>query len=425
MPKASVHSMGCKVSQYDGAKLMDALGSFGFSPCDDGLPDLFVLNACAVTQRAESEALRLLRRVRRENPKASVLVMGCLATHLGQRLVREGLADFLSPAGSDIPSVLGRLPGAVPAPGGDPPPFPSQHRSRAFLKAQDGCDAGCAYCVIPGLRGRPKSVPLARILEGVRHYQDQGFHELVLTGIHLGSWGSDLSPRTDLPGLLAGLEREFSPDPRTFRLRLSSVEPREADALLGLFQRFPFLAPHLHIPLQSGSDRILSSMGRPYVSSYYERLVRSFVEMDPGMSIGADVMAGFPGETESDFLESLDFVRRLPLSYLHVFSFSARPGARASGFAGQVPPKIRRERAMAFRALDEIKRESFREAQYGKPSLLLVESSPHVPSGRPKGITGNYLRALLPRGAPATPGGLLPVTFLPPENAYGVPEARP
>ncbi|MDR2198483.1 MAG: MiaB/RimO family radical SAM methylthiotransferase [Deltaproteobacteria bacterium] len=435
MPNAAVICTGCKVSQFDALALSEALRGAGFSLDPAKAPDLAVLNLCAVTKAAERDAYRLLRKIRREHPGAKVAVLGCLAVHAGDGILERGLAD-LALARPDILRMKGLLerPESSPASrrggsgtesaadaeieiaaeverraaeGGDSLPlYPRQTRSRAFFKIQDGCSMSCAFCVVPRLRGPGRGLPLIRVLEGLKSYRERGFQEIVLTGIHLGSWGR--GEGGDLSSLLAAVEKELRPRPESFRLRLSSLEPREAKGLLGDFDRYPWLARHLHIPLQSGSGKILRAMNRPYGVEFYRELALSLRERYPDMSLGTDLVAGFPGETEEDFQATLSLLRSLSLSYHHVFPFSERPGTLAFFMEPKIAPEVKKARAGILKAADFRKRSAFLASQAGKKALILAEGRREEKSGLERGLTGNYVKVLIRGPAPLRKGVLYP-----------------
>jgi threonylcarbamoyladenosine tRNA methylthiotransferase MtaB len=298
---------------------------------------------------------------------------------------------------------------------------PLSERTRAFYKIQDGCSAGCAYCAVPRARGPSRSLELDQVLTGLRSYLGRGLAEVVLCGIHLGRWGWDLAPPLKLAELLHILDGELELNAEIFRLRLSSLEPLEADdELLAAFEMYDWLAPHFHLPLQSGSDRVLELMGRPYRRADFRRLTEKLNRAWPLASIGTDVMAGFPGETEADFQATLELLADLPLSYFHIFPYSPRPGTAAAARPGQVPEHLKRRRTAELKKADQEARRNFARRNWGTAQSGLVENRPHSASGRLKVLTGNYLTALLPPGLKIHPGRLVPVTLAPPDNQWGL-----
>jgi threonylcarbamoyladenosine tRNA methylthiotransferase MtaB len=292
------------------------------------------------------------------------------------------------------------------------------------LKIQDGCSLKCSYCVIPSIRGRSRSLDRQGVVDALAEYRKAGFQEIVLTGVNLGSWGLGLSPGDSLGGLLEFVDERLRPDPSSFRVRLSSIEPVYAAGILDLFGRLPWLARHLHLPLQSGSDRVLKLMKRPYTSLDYARLAFYIKGRMPDLSLGTDILVGFPGETEVDFIEGHEFTKALPFDYLHIFPFSPREGSKAFGLE-RVGPRAVKDRAMAYKALDRSMRARFQKKAVGTDALVLAETSDYKKSGRAKGLTGNYLKALLPEGFRAEPRRLFKARLEKSGNPFGFLEAIP
>jgi len=279
---------------------------------------------------------------------------------------------------------------------------------------------------VPRARGPSRSLELEAVLAGLRSYLERGLAEVVLCGIHLGIWGRDLEAPYTLAELLHILAGELELDGASFRLRLSSLEPLEADdELLAAFEMYDWLAPHFHLPLQSGSDRVLELMGRPYGAADFRRLVEKLNRAWPLAAVGTDVMAGFPGETEADFQATLDLLGSLSISYFHIFPYSPRPGTPAAARPGQVPEHIKRRRTVALKKADQLARREFARRNFGVVQSGLVENKPHPASGRLKVLTGNYLTALLPPGLKVPPGRLIPVTLGPSDNPWDLLEAEP
>jgi len=437
-PKAFIATLGCKVNQFESSAVAESLAAAGYQVVDQPLgADLVVINTCTVTQKADQEALALLRRLRRLAPEASIVATGCLAQSNPGLLEETGLVTLIlgqeekadlvrhlnlseHPAGTAVR--VAPLAGPAADFGA-----PTPERTRAFYKIQDGCSAFCAYCAVPLSRGPSRSLGLDRVLEGLRSYLERGLAEVVLCGIHLGHWGRDLEPSLSLADLLHTIGSELSPDESSFRIRLSSIEPLELDEdVLGAYELYPWLAPHFHLPLQSGSDRVLGLMGRPYGAGQFRELVLRLNDSWPLASVGVDVMAGFPGETEADFRATYDLLAELPLSYFHVFPYSPRSGTRAAESSEQVPEHLKRARTQELKALNQAKRHIFAEANQGQVQLGLVENTPHRHSGRLKVLTGNYLSALLPESLKNVPRGLLiPVRLGRSGNRWGLMEAEP
>ena len=273
-------------------------------------------------------------------------------------------------------------------------PVFADDRTRPTLKIQDGCDARCSFCIIPTVRGQSRSLPPEPVIEQVRELEGAGYHEVVLSGINLGAWGRDLAPRLNFLGLLERLLTETA----IARLRISSIEPMDVSpALIRLVATEPRIAQHLHVPLQSGCDRILRRMNRRYWARHYAERLAAIHAQIPNAGIGGDVMVGFPGETAADHEASLRFIASLPYTYLHIFPFSARPGTPAAAAAEQVNGRVARERGKEIRAVIDAKHQAFLAAQVGRslPALTLDETEEDARIA----LTTNYLKVLLPGGA--------------------------
>ena len=420
--KACVVTLGCKVNQFESSALLENLAAFGYSITDNPVDvDLVVLNTCTVTQKADKESLALLRRLKRENPRAKLVATGCLAQSNPELLAQAGLADLI--LGQDEKAeLLAHL--ALENPGADKVMVgslsgpaknfgaPKPERTRAFYKIQDGCNVWCSYCAVPLSRGPSRSLGLEDVLLGLRSYLAQGVAEVVLCGIHLGHWGLDLTPQYNLTELMHIISSELEVSAENFRLRLSSLEPLEmTDELFMAYELYPWLARHLHLPLQSGSNEILKAMGRPYQTDNFADLIFKLKKDWPQMALGVDIMVGFPGETEKSFLATKDFLQQLPLSYFHVFPYSKRPGTKAAEMPGQVHEQDKKNRSLELKTLNWEKRKIFAKQNIGFNDLALVENTVHHPSGRLKILTGNYLYGLLPQDTNLAPGHLVPVTL--------------
>jgi threonylcarbamoyladenosine tRNA methylthiotransferase MtaB len=272
---------------------------------------------------------------------------------------------------------------ANPAPGS---------RTRPYLKVQDGCNSFCTYCIVPHARGRSRSMPPDQVLRHLRRLGAMGYHEVVLTGIHLGAYGLDLQPAGSLFALLETLA-----DARPLnRIRLSSIEPHElSDDLIDLVAASDVFCPHFHLPLQSGDDTILKRMHRPYSRDLYGQRVAHIKDRLPWAAVGADVLVGFPGEDETAFDQTCQLIEMLPLTYLHVFPFSARPGTPAAAYPAQVPHEVVKRRTARVRAIGADKKQAFLNSALGRKTEVLVETRRDPATGRLKGLTPNYLTVLL------------------------------
>ena len=450
-PTFSILNFGCRASQSDGAALEQALLGKKLEKGSSGeASDVVVINTCTVTRTADAQARQAIRRIRRHNPLASIVVTGCYAQRAPEEIARmEGVTCVVGNSHKQHLATLvaeKHLPHRVPAdcavsearlPGGAEvycsSIFESTElrsiadmsgggRTRAFLKVQDGCSYRCSYCVIPFVRGDSRSLPLKEVLRQTRHLLNQGYKEIVLTGIHLGGYGRDLRPGARLASLLRRLLQE---EPLR-RLRLSSIEPLEVtDEIIDLVASSPRMAKHFHVPLQSGSSRILGLMRRPYRAGRYLELLEKIRRRVPEAAIGADVMVGFPGETREDHALTRDLVRNSPLTYLHVFPFSRRPGTAAAQLEPEVPRPVAALRSLELRTLGEVKNRGFRESQVGRdlPVITLQDDSP---LSTRRALSSNFLQVEL-AGAEPRPNQLLRVrvTGLTPKGVTGCVSAAP
>ncbi len=400
--RLKVLTVGCKANFADSASVVRAAVSQGFdivSPADPA--DVVVVNSCAVTHRADRDSRALARRARRENPGAALVLTGCYAQVSPED--RRALPEIDHWIGAGDPgtlaSVLREIGGGAGGSGADPI---SEHAAdlllghrRTFLKIQDGCDSRCAYCIVPLARGASRSRPEDEIVDAAVRAEGDGAREIVLTGIHIGLYGTDRGGRGALAGLLIRLLGKTS----AARFRLSSVEPMEiTERLLAAIAGNPRICAHLHVPLQSGCDRTLSRMRRPYGAARYAEVVSRAAGVIPDIQVGADVIAGFPGETRDDFEETVRFLRDVPVDYLHAFPYSARRGTESAGWPDDVPAAAKKERVARLLALDASMRESFLRRQEGKALDVLAETVHHG-RGELSGRAGNYAEVCFP-GSP-------------------------
>lgn len=398
MNRVALHTLGCKLNLAESATIARQFTSRGFNVVHlDDPADVVVLNTCSVTERADRECRQLVRRALRHSPNAYVIVLGCYA-----QLQPETLGSI---PGVDL--VLGtkekfdvfrhadwKKSGTARlqvTPIDQVETFTHAHssgfaeRTRAFLKIQDGCDFTCSFCTIPLARGASRSVGTSAILEEAREIVRQGYREIVLTGVNVGDYGKTTG--TSLLELVRRLERLAGLE----RLRISSVEPNLlTDELLDFWLTAKILCHHFHIPLQSGSDQILRGMRRRYVRKHYIGRIERIKSLSPKAGIGADVIVGFPGETDQLFEETYRFLVDLPLSYLHVFSYSERPRTPSIGFPDSVRPEVRAERSERLRILSAKKRRSFQESFVGSTVPVLFESRSE--DGYQIGLTPEYVR---------------------------------
>jgi threonylcarbamoyladenosine tRNA methylthiotransferase MtaB len=383
----SVLSFGCRTNQADACEIEREMIAAGGVSARFDTADVVVVNTCTVTASADQAARRAIRRVARLNPKAKILVTGCYAARRpdevgrlpGVTLLpsgREQLGDF-SPA-KDAPRRVSLRPG-------------DRGRTAYPLRVQTGCDEQCAYCIVPTARGRSRSLPIRSALDEVSSLAEAGYKEIWLTGVHLGSYGRDLQPSCTLFDLLAALDREARSLDVSFRL--GSLEPMDcSDEIVDLVARSPRLAPYLHLPLQHASDRMLEAMRRPYTASRYRALVGRIRERMPDAAIGSDLIAGFPGETDRDFDEQVRALQDLPLTHVHVFPYSDRPGTPAALMGPKVAGAETRLRAEQLRVIARGKTARFYERMVGKqrPALTIDDGS--------VALTDNYLKLAIAPG---------------------------
>jgi threonylcarbamoyladenosine tRNA methylthiotransferase MtaB len=398
----AIATLGCKTNQFESAALEEKLKDAGYRviPFDEGA-DLVVVNTCTVTAATDAQSRNLVRRARRLNDACRVVVTGCYAQvnpgdlqsipGISLLIGNEEKNDFLrllQEAGKESPHVqvsdirkarrASTLPLSV-----------FSERSRAYVQIQNGCDAFCSYCLIPFARGPSRSVPPEEVLLQVERLTANGYPEIVLTGIHIGGYGVDLEPTLSLLELV----RRIGVETGVGRLRLGSLEPTEIPgALVETVASSRILCPHFHIPLQAGDDAVLRRMNRHYDAAFFRDLVEDIHRRIPDAAIGLDVITGFPGETETEFENSFRLVESLPVSYLHVFPFSRRPGTPAATMAGQLPGDLIRKRAARLRALGGKKNREFARRFIGRNLEVVVEGGRSGELRR--GLSRNFLSLL-------------------------------
>jgi threonylcarbamoyladenosine tRNA methylthiotransferase MtaB len=400
--RIAVATLGCKVNQYDTAAIETALLRQGdrVVSFNEGA-DVYIVNSCTVTDRADAESRRLVRRAKRLNPGAVVIMTGCFAQVSPEaaaasevdHVVGIGrLNDLLRTVRGEgaervaVDSVLKVTPeitrGAEVFTG----------QTRAFLKVQEGCQLFCSFCIVPFARGASRSVEPGEVLAGLRRLAVLGFREVVLTGTHLGAYGADLIPAVGLADLLETIAAE-RPLPR---IRLSSVDPPEVTPrLLGIMARSDVICPHLHVPVQAGADRTLQHMRRRYDTALVQDALAEIRITLPDAGLGTDVIAGFPGETEEDFKRGLKFLEEQPFTYFHVFPYSRRRGTAAARLPSQVHPAQISARSRLLRQLGEAKREAFAERWVGQDLQVLLETTRDRKTRCLAGYSRNYLRVLV------------------------------
>jgi threonylcarbamoyladenosine tRNA methylthiotransferase MtaB len=390
MPSFSVRNFGCRVNQAEAFAWAEAFRERGLRLDEDwNRSDIVLVNSCTLTGRADRDVRRFIQKTARENPGARIIVTGCYA--------ERAPTDIAS-----MPNVVAVLPNSaknrlpervmeIAGPAGERRESPAEapFRARAYVKVQDGCDNRCAFCVIPSVRGKSVSVGPDEVVTRVTTLSGRGFREIVLAGIHLSSYGEDLEPR----GSLLDLLREVEKVPGLGRLRLSSLDPGKTDsALVGHIAVNPKICPHFHLSLQHASERILRLMGRAVSPGLHERILGELREKSPEAALGADVIVGFPGETEAEFDELRDFLGGSPLSYFHVFPYSPRQGTAAAA-RPLLPGHVVADRAAALRRLAAEKDLRFRRRFLGRElEAAVIRTSERGAEV----LTGNYIRVRVP-----------------------------
>ncbi len=407
--KVSFTTLGCRTNQNDTAEMQTVLEEEGFTVVGTGEPaDIYVINSCTVTAKSDLHSRQAIKKALAINEDALVVFTGCYAqTQPEEVAALSGLDLLLGNANKlevaqAIKRCLENLRGedefGLPlvhmsdiTQRWDFKPIPVSRfegRTKAFIKVQTGCDESCSFCTVVHARGRSISDSRSNVLNNVRRAVDHGFREITLTGINLGTWGRDLTP----PQTFASLVEDILNLPGEFRVRLSSINPMEIDeALIDLVAHHPKLCPHLHIPLQSGSDPVLARMRRNYRAADYRRVVERAAQRAPDLGLGADIIVGFPGETGDQFEETRRLIADLPFTYLHVFSYSPRRGTEAYRFPNDVPKAVKKERHRRLTLLARDKAEAFRKSWLGRTATVLVEHSRDPESGRLRGHTEHYL----------------------------------
>jgi threonylcarbamoyladenosine tRNA methylthiotransferase MtaB len=416
MPSFRLITFGCKVNQCDTAGMARVLALRGWVGAAPGAaPDLVVVNTCTVTARADQQARQAIRRLAREYPGVPLWVTGCYAQRApGEVGALPGVqAVFGNQEKARLAEILSDDRGQTAVDGAPGPPSGAPRRwvgeiiapepfrpwpvhavpghTRAWLKIQEGCSHRCRYCIVPRVRGPRRSLDPAAVVTAFQELGDLGYQEVVLTGVDLGQYGLDHTP----PHSLAALVRRLAGQAWPFRVRLSSLEPMMVTPeLLDALAAWPDFCPHFHLPLQSGAAPVLAAMGRPYGPGEFRDLVAEIGRRFSGAGLGLDALVGFPGETDADFAATRSLVAELPVTYLHVFPYSPRPGTPAAALP-PLPGNVVQERARLMRELGQAKKTEFLEAQRGQVREVLVEG-PAEQEGWLQGLSDHYLRVTFP-----------------------------
>lgn len=405
--RVSFHTLGCRLNQAETALIAEGFRRSGYEVREHGSPvEVAVIHTCSVTDRADASCRHAIRKIRKRSPDAVVCAVGCYAqaepdaaaSVPGVDLVvgndrKYRLADLvedLTRGACEGPRIeVERRPGrgAFDVPGAGHYPF----TTRANLKIQDGCDFCCAFCILPRIRGRAHSRPFGEVVAEARELARRGHRELVITGVNVGTYGSGGRTVADVARAACGI-------PGVARVRVSSIEPTTVPGdLVDWMASDERACPHLHLPLQSGDDRVLSRMRRVYTASDYVRFAESALARVPGLALGTDVIVGFPGETDPQFERTLALVERIPFAYLHVFSYSDRPRTVADRLDGKVHARTVKERSERMRALASRKKRAFLASRLGRVDDVLFETVDG--DGLRKGLTGSYVRVGVPANA--------------------------
>jgi len=402
--KVALDTLGCKLNQAETELLVRQLAAVGYqlvSPADEA--DIYILNTCTVTHIADSKSRHQLRLAHRRNPDALVIATGCYAQRAPRELAQiEGVSLVLGNNEKLYLPLLLKESGCRGSPVSVQEGSTINHhagfRTRALVKVQDGCNSFCSYCIVPLVRGREKSLPVDQVVDEVRHRVAQGYKEVVLTGVKIGSYNYD---GVNLKRLLEHILNETDVD----RLRLSSLQPWEISTELIELWRDQRLCPHFHLSLQSGSNEVLSRMKRHYSISDYEQSVSLIRNLVPEAAITTDIMVGFPGETDQEFEQSYDFCRRMEFARIHVFSYSLRQGTQAAQLPHQVSDKVKKERSQKMLALAKESAQNFSRHFLGRTMMVLFEQQSN---GIWSGHTANYIKVYTKNTADLT-NKLLPV----------------
>ncbi len=397
-------TLGCRTNQYDTTAIEEMCKAEGyvvvpFTEVADG----YVINTCTVTNSSDAQSRQVIRQARRKNPEAVILVTGCYAQVSPDEVAGLPEVDYvIANSGKDKVldyikkgrNIIGKSKDRVlkGSKGSGAPIMLRAHnsdsRTRINLKVQDGCNKPCTFCIIPVARGNQVSLPLEEVHKDIEILIGKGFREMVLTGIHIGAYGKDLRPKTNITNLIKSIESKKY----DCRFRISSLDPDEVTGeLIDVLKNATTICNHLHLPVQSCDDYVLERMKRPYTGTLFAEKVVSLIESVPELSIGTDVIVGFPGEGEKEFENTYNMLEKLPLSYFHIFPYSDRRGTPATGYDKKVDSKVIKERCRRLKELDNIKRKDFYDNFIGADMNVLVESSRAKKSGLLRGRTSNYI----------------------------------
>jgi len=388
--RIAIHTLGCKANQADSDTLGISLTKTGCTIVSSKeTADFYIINTCTVTSKAAYQSRQMIRRIIRREPNAMIIVMGCDVE--AERNVIEKIEGVSLVVGrKEVDKVVGFITKDEPGLKANGSSIAEFKRARPFVRIQDGCENFCSYCIVPYVRGPLKSVSVDEIVDGVERWSKAGYCEVVLTGIHIGKYGIDLNDEQTLAILLKEiLARTTIP-----RLRLSSIEPDElSNELIELIAGSDRICPHLHIPLQSGSDATLKRMKRGYTTADYRSCINRVLDAIPNVTVGADLITGFPGEDDTEYQETHDFVESLPITYLHVFSYSDREGTEAYRMTDKIHDSIKRSRTNELREISRQKRIDYLKNHIGKSATVVFDRKKIGEYW--KGVSENYIQVLV------------------------------
>jgi len=403
MKKVAVNTLGCRTNQLESSMIIDDFKIHGWEIVKfTEIADIYIINTCTVTGKSDTNSRYYIRQAKRINPNAKIVVTGCYAQTSAEELSKLDEIDLIignTEKNNLFEIVKDRLFKSIDnkiivadimqqSEFGDKKALSASGRTRANIKIQDGCNYRCSYCIVPYARGKSRSNSIDNVLDQIIRITEQGYKELIISGIHLGQWGLDLSPQNSLASLIKEIERieELK------RFRISSIDPMEFnDDLIETLINSKKFCKHLHISLQSGSDEILKQMKRRYNVEYYTNLINNLTQNIPNLAVGSDIIVGFPGETQELFDITYQNLKNLPISYIHVFSYSRRKGTPADKMPNQVHDHIKKQRNTLLNELAAEKNLEFRKSQIGKETEILVEFSRDKKTGFLKGMTDNYI----------------------------------
>ncbi|HBG49983.1 MAG TPA: tRNA (N(6)-L-threonylcarbamoyladenosine(37)-C(2))-methylthiotransferase MtaB [Cyanobacteria bacterium UBA9971] len=407
MKKVAIYTLGCRANQLESSIISDKFIGLGWKIVKfSEVADIYVINTCTVTGKSDNESRYYARKARKTNPEAKIILCGCYIQVSPEEAAQLDEVDLVMGNTEKLEIAELITDGKVFEQENkiyvsdimqqekfrDKVVFSASGRTRANIKVQDGCNFRCSYCIVPYARGKSRSNELSNIINQVNEITKQGFQELVLSGIHLGQWGLDLTPKTQLADLIKEIEKAEN----LKRFRLSSIDPMEfTDELIETITNSEKFCRHLHISLQSGNNAILKAMKRRYSVEYYSELIEKLDKNIPDIAIGSDIIVGFPGETEEQFEDTCENLEKLPISYIHVFSYSKRKGTPADLMENQVPENIKKERNKRLTELAKRKNLDFRKSFLEKDLEVLVELARDKKSGLLKGMTDNFIPVLV------------------------------